>query len=329
MRPSVVALTLALLLPLPGLAADVVVKPGETLSEIAERHGVSLSRLMELNGIRNADHVEEGQRLRLPGSAAPTATRTARSSGGSGAVVVQPGETLSEIAEREGLSVARLMQINGLQDADLVQAGQTLRVRGSGSTVATAAPTTYPRGATSHTVRPGESLSQIADGYGVPVSRLVAINSLSDPNHLVSGSRLQLTGPVAAAPVTSRPAPVAKPRPQTPVATATPRVKATPTSSAPARTTVAAASTSPTTGARSDWRSYGPLQVDWANWQPMGGSYVAPTLNRDGAALYTAINCGARKLNATTPSGQWKSWDEPRSDDEQQLVRDLCSSRGN
>jgi hypothetical protein len=61
----------------------------------------------------------------------------------------------------------------------------------------------------------------------------------------------------------------------------------------------------------------------------MGGSFVAPTLNRDGATVYMAINCGARKLNATTPSGQWKSWDEPQSDDEQQLVRDLCSSRGN
>jgi hypothetical protein len=76
-----------------------------------------------------------------------------------------------------------------------------------------------------------------------------------------------------------------------------------------------------------DWRSYGPLQVDWANWQPMGGSYVAPTLNGDGKPVYLAVNCGARKLNATSQSGQWKSWDAPQTDFEEQLISDICKAR--
>ena len=76
-----------------------------------------------------------------------------------------------------------------------------------------------------------------------------------------------------------------------------------------------------------DWRSYGPLQVDWANWQPMGGSFVAPTLNSDGKPVYLAVNCGARKLNATSQSGQWKSWDAPQSDFEEQLISDICKAR--
>ena len=45
MRRYLVALALAMVLPFPGLT-DVVVKPGETLSEIAERNGVSLTQLM-------------------------------------------------------------------------------------------------------------------------------------------------------------------------------------------------------------------------------------------------------------------------------------------
>jgi LysM repeat protein len=354
MRPSLVALTLALLLPLPGMAADVVVGPGETLSEIADRHGISLSRLMQLNGIQNPDHIEAGQRLRLPGgsSQASGGSRGGGSSRAGGTVVVQPGETLSEIADREGIGLGRLMQINGIQDPDLVQAGQSLRLRGGSTTTATAAAPTYPRGASSHTVRPGESLSEIADGYGVSVSRLVAINGIEDPDQLMSGTRLRLSGSPAAAPTPkprpqtpvtvapSRPAATVRPvattvRPQTAMATTTAR-----STTMPARSTVPAATgaatgvatgvaAAATSGSRSDWRSYGPLQVDWANWQPMGGSYVAPTLNRDGAPLYMAINCGARKLNATTPSGQWKSWDEPQSDDEQQLIRDLCTTRSN
>lgn len=68
--------------------------------------------------------------------------------------------------------------------------------------------------------------------------------------------------------------------------------------------------------------------MDWANWQPMGGSFVAPSLNAEGQPLYTAINCGARKLNATSQTGQWRTWEAPRNDSEQQLVSDLCKAKG-
>ena len=49
MRRSLAALALALVLPLPALAGTITVKPGETLSEIADRLGISMKRLMELN----------------------------------------------------------------------------------------------------------------------------------------------------------------------------------------------------------------------------------------------------------------------------------------
>jgi hypothetical protein len=88
------------------------------------------------------------------------------------------------------------------------------------------------------------------------------------------------------------------------------------------------ASTATASPSKPDWRNYGPLQVDWANWQPMGGSMVAPTLNSQGESLYLAVNCSARKLNATSQAGQWKSWDDPQADFEQQLVSDLCKARG-
>ena len=55
---------------------------------------------------------------------------------------------------------------------------------------------------------------------------------------------------------------------------------------------------------------------------------VAPTLNSQGESLYLAINCSARKLNVTSQAGQWKTWDDPRADFEQQLVTDLCKRQG-
>ena len=66
MRRALAALALAVVLPLPVLA-QVTVRPGETLGEIAERYGVSVNRLMQANGIKDPTLVQIGQRLVIPG----------------------------------------------------------------------------------------------------------------------------------------------------------------------------------------------------------------------------------------------------------------------
>jgi hypothetical protein len=45
---------------------DYRVRPGETLSEIAERYGVGLSDLRKHNGIDNPNAIRSGQRLKIP-----------------------------------------------------------------------------------------------------------------------------------------------------------------------------------------------------------------------------------------------------------------------
>lgn len=338
MRRPLVALALAVALPLPILAGQVTVKEGETLSEIAERHGVSLNQLMQVNGIRNADQVEAGRTLTLPGGGGGRSAQASRSS--TGTVTVKPGETLSEIAERHGVSLSRLMQINGIRHADQVEAGQILRLQGAApatarSTAAPApAPRSYPAGASEHVVRSGESLSAIASGYGIGLSKLIAINGISDPDHVEAGTRLKLKGtppapsPRLAVPTaavsTGSPRPPARPQSTTPPAPR-PVAAATPPAARPAP--AVATSTPAVAAAKPDWRSYGPLQVNWAGWKPMGGSMVAPTLNGEGQALYVAINCSARKVNSTTPAGAWQSWSDPSGAHEQQLVSDYCRTR--
>ncbi|MCS5707015.1 LysM peptidoglycan-binding domain-containing protein, partial [Synechococcus sp. FGCU-3] len=130
MRRALAALALAVVLPLPGLA-DVVVKPGETLGEIAERYGVSVNRLMQANGIKDPTLVQIGQRLVIPGRA--TASRSGGGGGGdtrSGSYTVQSGDTIGEIAARYGVSETSLMQANGIKDPTLVQIGQRLVIPG-------------------------------------------------------------------------------------------------------------------------------------------------------------------------------------------------------
>ena len=130
----------------------------------------------------------------------------------------------------------------------------------------------------------------------------------------------------AAAASTPVAAAVPTPRPSTAAASINPRPVAPQTRTAAA--TAVQASAPAAAVATNSWRRYGPLQVDWSNWQPMGGSLVAPILNAKGDTLYLAINCGARKMNATSAAGDWRTWDDPQADFERRLVNDLCSSRG-
>ncbi|MEB3305973.1 MAG: LysM peptidoglycan-binding domain-containing protein [Cyanobacteriota bacterium] len=336
MRCAPAALALALVLPLPSMAGAVQVQPGETLSEIADRVGVSVQRLIEINQIKNPNHLEAGSQLKLPKGI--SSSRGVSTKGGATTVTVGRGETLSSIADRHGVPVNTLMALNSLSDPNHVQVGQVLKLKGAaGSTTSKANSFNYPPGASEHVVRKGESLSAIARGYGLPMSQLVALNAISDPNNVHVGTTLKLKANPPVRPSVQPAAIKPKPQPQLQPTTAQPQLQPRPSAAAqpkPAAATVAVAPRPATTpvqaaaASKSDWRAYGPLQVDWTSWQPMGGSMVAATLNAKGEALYTSINCGARKINATNAAGQWGTWNDPVSAGETKLVNDFCSRRG-
>jgi LysM repeat protein len=298
-------------------SGNYTVKPGETLSEIAERHGTSVDRLMQLNNLRSAKDLWAGSRIQVPGasparpaSAAAPLNRNARDH------KVQPGETLSEIADRYGISMDRLISLNGLKEPNDLQAGSTLRLK------APTTPAARPRPSTVATKPPVKPTPKPVSTASKPAKPAVAPTTTATP----ATSAATATAIASARPVTSQ------------VVSSNPSAAAAKPSAAVAKpAVVAAAATKPVSSASAakpakpsspDWRSYGPLQVDWANWQPMGGSFVAPSLNSEGQPLYLAVNCNARRLNATGQSGTWKTWDAPQSDFEQQLITDLCKTKG-
>ncbi|MCB4429378.1 LysM peptidoglycan-binding domain-containing protein [Synechococcus sp. MU1643] len=335
-RTALAALLLTAWFPLAATAASVTVRSGETLSDIADRYDVSVGTLMRMNGIRNPDLVEAGSRLQVPG---PTVTA------GSGRHRINSGETLSSIASQYRVSSRDLVTLNNLRNANHVEVGQTLRLP---SNAVMPRPAFKPvavtpiRGATEHTVAKGQTLTQIAKAYKLPVASLISINALTDPNKVEVGTRLYLTDPSFQASITAQP----QQRKKEPVGTtSTPVVTAKPTAQAKAKPvqtkavqtqpvqakktvvkakSVEAAKPQQTLAKSADWRTYGPLQVDWGNWQDMGGSQVVPTLNAQGQALYLAVNCSAKKINATGADGSWKTWEAPKNRFEKDLVKDRC-----
>lgn len=107
---------------------------------------------------------------------------------------VKSGDTLSAIASHYGMTVNALVTLNGIQNANLIYPGQTLRVAdsGQGSNVSQKATTTTTTG--SYTVRYGDTLSAIASRYGTSTITLASINGISNPNWIYPGQTIKLSG---------------------------------------------------------------------------------------------------------------------------------------
>jgi membrane-bound lytic murein transglycosylase D len=102
------------------------VQSGDTLGNIARRHGVSERALAAHNGIRNMRLVKVGQELEIPGGNGSTRA-TAEDDAGSGSVyTVHRGDTLESIARRHGTTPKSIAALNGLRSAHRIKAGQRL-----------------------------------------------------------------------------------------------------------------------------------------------------------------------------------------------------------
>lgn len=104
------------------------VKRGDTLSHIARQYKTSVSAIKSLNNLKS-DLILVGQRLKVSSTTSngSTSKPTTSKPSTSKTITVKRGDTLSHIAKRNGTSVARLKQLNGLK-SDLIFINQKLKV---------------------------------------------------------------------------------------------------------------------------------------------------------------------------------------------------------
>ncbi|GJM42768.1 MAG: hypothetical protein DHS20C20_30500 [Ardenticatenaceae bacterium] len=127
---------------------------GDTLSQIANRFGVTLPTILQANPqISNPNLIFVGQELEIPTDMTPTATPTAppnitptptQPSTGSQTYIVQPGDTLSAIARRFNTTVSAIAQASGIRNINLIYVGQRLTIPGSGTSPTPTATPTIP-----------------------------------------------------------------------------------------------------------------------------------------------------------------------------------------
>ncbi|MBU2845561.1 LysM peptidoglycan-binding domain-containing protein [Acidithiobacillus ferriphilus] len=179
--------------------SHITLRRGETLWHLAQRAGVSITNLKRWNHIRSARDLQVGQRLVVYGTGG---LRHAVYAQNSQPLRVRPGNTLSQLAQRAGVSVHDLMRWNHIRSARGLQVGEILHIRGGGS--APAPVYTAARGYQRLTVRPGESLWQIAQRAGVGVSVLAHANHLTGRTVLHPGQVLNIPAHTVVAAINHR-----------------------------------------------------------------------------------------------------------------------------
>lgn len=187
-----------------------IVQPDQTLREIGELYGISWEELAEINNLPNPNLLQVGQTLIVPafGSApeprpvvvapAPVTVRPPAPAQLQ-TYVVQVGDNPSLIADRFGVTLQSLIEINNLGGNLPIFAGDVLLIPptggviggGGGGTVEATTPA-FEVAPGQYVVQPNDTLFGIAARYGRNVYDIAATNGLLNLNAIYVGQVLNI-----------------------------------------------------------------------------------------------------------------------------------------
>ena len=182
------------------------VRAGDTMWDIAKAFGTSVEALRRINYIERGSRIYVGQKMKIPSDASMLAQKNSsrskrtlaagssnsgnsNSSGSSSAPVissssstykVKAGDTLWDIARMFGTTTTQIRQLNSLGRSSRIFPGQVLTVSGNSADYVI------------YKVRRGDTLSKIAQRHRTTISRILALNGLTDPDNIGVGDQLKI-----------------------------------------------------------------------------------------------------------------------------------------
>lgn len=150
------------------------IRPGDSWWSIANRFGMDMYQLAQLNGMSINTVIHPGQKIRVKGTIKNGAKPVKNTN--TSFYVVKPGDSWWSIAAKHGLSMYALASRNGKTIYTVIHPGDKLTISGQTSRT--------------YTVRRGDTLSSIASRLGTSVSSLASRNHISNINWIYIGQRL-------------------------------------------------------------------------------------------------------------------------------------------
>ena len=165
-----------------------LVKNGDTLWDIAQAHGMTVTELRHLNGL-SSNRIYTGRELIVSHDKKSTVS----SNGSMTSYTVRRGDNLWKIASKFGTTISSLKRANGLVSNEIYP-GNTLKVPGNSSSnaYASAVDDKADSDFVYYTIRRGDTLWEIAKKHEVEVDELADWNNIRSKSRLYPGERLKI-----------------------------------------------------------------------------------------------------------------------------------------
>lgn len=104
-------------------AKTIIVKKGDTLSQIAMEYDTSYGYLAKINNIQNPNLIYTGQKLVVPALENNEIHDTSHK-----LYIVRSGNTLTQISLKYGVSIESIVRLNNIANPNLIYVGEVLRI---------------------------------------------------------------------------------------------------------------------------------------------------------------------------------------------------------
>ena len=201
--------------PPPASSTVYVVKNGDSIARIAQRHHISTDDLIAANKLKPDAPLYIGRKLILPASDHSSAEEPAEKNvktddapkasdpppASSAVYVVKNGDSIARIAQRHHISTDDLIAANKLKPDAPLYIGKKLAIPASNNSAPaekpgkknapkSVAPTSEKTSV--HVVKPGDSLARIAQKYKVTIGALLKFNQIKLKDPLLTGQRIKI-----------------------------------------------------------------------------------------------------------------------------------------
>jgi len=103
---------------------EIIVKRGDTLSQLAAEYNTSYQYLARINNIANPNLIYVGQRIEVPNNLETTDINDTSHK----LYIVQRGDTLTKVSQEFDVSIASIVELNDIANPNLIYAGEILRI---------------------------------------------------------------------------------------------------------------------------------------------------------------------------------------------------------